>query len=110
MEVCHGGPNLSFGRNLGVGIVVVGGHDVQGVVAEGPHVYGAAMGDVVGVESVVRGIFSMALGGLAAILRAEQGADGEAAMGRSGLHCNLGHRQFRHCSLPQAAAYSRPGK
>ena len=54
------------------------------------------MSKVVGVKGVVGGIFGLGVDSLAAALSAEQGTDGEAAVARSGVHCNLGHLPYVH--------------
>lgn len=77
------GPDLSGLSGQGaVGIVLVGGHHIDSVVAEGAHVEGAAVGQVAGVAAVVgsrrRGLIAP-----------QQRADGEAPAAQRGVPRHL---------------------
>lgn len=105
----RGPPPPGLAHALAVGIVLVGGHHVHRVVAEGP-----------GAEGAAREVRALAARGLAGrpagLLHAQQGADGEAASAAGG---GLRAGQLGHFRLPRSRSrcqgrargiYTRPNQ
>lgn len=92
-----------------VGIVLIGGHHVHRVVAEGPGAEGAA-GEVGGVGAVAAGPLGGCVGTPATLLCAQEGADGEAAaaVGQGGGQLQDG--QLGHCPCPGPRWRCLPGE
>lgn len=88
----RGPPPPGFTHALAVGVVLVGGHHVQRVVAEGPGAEGA------GRE--LRALAGRPLG----LLHAQQGADGEAA---AAVGQGLRAGQLGHFWLPRSCSWCR---
>lgn len=77
MQVSQCGPDLSgFAGQGAVGIMLIGGHYVEGIVAESTHVEGAAMGQVAGMAAVIGGWQWW-------FIAPQQRADGEASTAQS---------------------------
>ena len=91
MQVGQRGPDFSGLAGQGaVGIVLVGRHHIDSVVAKGAHVEGAAMGQVAGVAAVIGGRWR-------GLIAPQQRADGEAPTAQSRVPGRLQHRQLCHC-------------
>lgn len=93
MQVSQCGPDLPGLPRLGaVGIVLIRGHHIDRVVAEGTHAEGAAVGQVAGVAAVTGSWWRL-------LITAQQRADGEAPATQSSVPRRLCGGQFCHCRL-----------
>ena len=101
MQVGQRGPDLSgLTRQGAVGIVLIGGHHIDSVVAKGAIVEGIAVGQVAGVAAVIGGRW----GGFFA---PQQCADGEAPTAQSRVPGRLRHWQLCHRGLWASGEGSR---
>lgn len=97
MEVRKGGPGfLHVSGDPCVGIMFVSRHDVNGIVAKGPHIGSAVMAEVAGLGSVAHSQVSLAIMPPAAVLSVDQGANGKPAIGVTGVDGSFCQPQISH--------------
>lgn len=97
MQIGKGGSEiLGFAGALCVGIVFVSWHNIDCIVAEGPHIESAVSGEVVGLGGVIWGRIRLPIMHSATVFSADQGADSEPPIGTRWVDVSFRRRQFSH--------------